>query len=126
VYALAGQSDARATAARAFIEKALADSALVISYQVVNETMRVLKRAGKQERDLRQIIDNMFELCEVSGFTQTGAALASELRETMLVSYWDSHIAASAVLADCDTLISEDFQNNARIRGMQVKNPFTE
>ncbi|MDR1542144.1 MAG: PIN domain-containing protein [Clostridiales bacterium] len=107
-----------------FIEGAPQKYELVISYQVVNETSQVLKKKGLSEPELRLIIDGMFRLCEVSGFTQSGAALASELRETLSISYWDSHIVASAILAGCGSLISEDFQDGAIIRGMQVKNPF--
>jgi predicted nucleic acid-binding protein len=84
-----------------------------------------LKKLGKSEAELRQFTLNLFDVCEVAGFTKEAALLASELRETMSVSYWDSHIAASASLANCSTLISEDMQDDSLIRdSLTIKNIF--
>jgi predicted nucleic acid-binding protein len=46
VYALSGQSEEREQKARAFINGVIINAHPVISYQVVNETMRVLKKLG--------------------------------------------------------------------------------
>jgi predicted nucleic acid-binding protein len=124
VYAFAGDEDPRGEIARSFLENAPRNAERVISYQVVNETIRILKKLGFSEPELRRVIDGMFLMCEVCAFSQTSAALASELRETLSISYWDSHIAANAVLAGCDTLVSEDFQSGALIRGIRVENIF--
>jgi predicted nucleic acid-binding protein len=124
VYAFSEDEDPRGEIARSFLENAPRNVELVISYQVANETTRVLKKFGLPEPELRRVIDRMFLMCEVCAFSQTGASLASELRETLSISYWDSHIAANAVLADCDTLVSEDFQGGALIRGVRVENIF--
>jgi predicted nucleic acid-binding protein len=123
VYALSGQNEAREQKARAFINDVITDSRPIISYQVINESMRVLKKLGKSEAELRQFIDSLFDTCEVVGFTKEVALLASELRETMSVSYWDSQIIASAYLANCQALISEDLQDGSLIRGsLTIKN----
>jgi uncharacterized repeat protein (TIGR02543 family) len=124
VYSFARDDDPRGAAAKEFIGSASASTIFFISYQVINETIRVLKKCGFTEQELRQIIDSMFAICEICAFTKASAYLASDLRETMPVSYWDSHIVANALLAGCNTLVSEDFQNNAFIRGIQVKNIF--
>jgi predicted nucleic acid-binding protein len=127
VYALAGQDSERNVVARKFINSAIVPSAPVISYQIINETVCVLKKSGKHETELRQIIDSLFDTCEIAGFSKEAALLASELRETISVSYWDSQIIASALLAGCDTFISEDLQDGALIRGaLRVKNIFKE
>jgi predicted nucleic acid-binding protein len=124
VYYFIWDDDPRGMAAREFIGNALASAELFISYQVINETTRVLKKHGFAEQSLRHIIDSMFLICDVCAFTQDGAKLASELRETMSISYWDSHIAANAISASCDTLVSEDFQDGTSIRGVRVRNIF--
>jgi len=124
VYSFIVDDDPRSAAAREFIANASASTELFASYQVINETTRVLKKSGFSEQKLRQVIGSIFSVCDVCGFTQIGAMLASELRETMSISYWDSHIAATAILAGCDTLVSEDFQDGSSIRGVQVKNIF--
>jgi predicted nucleic acid-binding protein len=124
VYALSGQSEEREQRARAFIN-GIIGSRPVISYQVINESMRVLKKLGKSEAELRQLIDSLFDTCEVAGFTKEVVLFASELRETMSVSYWDSQIVASAYLANCSTLISEDMQDGSLVRGkLAIKNIF--
>jgi predicted nucleic acid-binding protein len=124
VYALSGQREEREQKARAFIN-GITGFRPVISYQVINETMRVLKKLGKSEAELWQLIDGLFDICEVAGFTKETVLFASELRETMSVSYWDSQIVASAYLANCSTLISEDMQNGSLIRGsLTIKNIF--
>ena len=125
VYSFARDDDPRGETAREFIGNASSNTTLYISYQVVNETTRVLKKRGFAEQELRQIINSMFLICDVCAFTHDSAKLASELRETMSISYWDSHIAANAILASCDTLVSEDFQDGVFIKGVQVNNIFT-
>jgi predicted nucleic acid-binding protein len=127
VYALSGQSGERERKARDFINGAITISLPVISYQVINETMRVLKKLGKSETDIRQFIDSLFDTCEVTGFTKEAALLASEFRETMSLSYWDSQIVASAYLANCSTLASEDMQGGFHIRGrLTIRNILNE
>jgi predicted nucleic acid-binding protein len=52
---------------------------------------------------------------------ETGLALA----ERHGLSTYDAMIAASALLADCDTLWSEDMQDGMRIEGrLRIANPF--
>jgi len=124
IYAFSEDEDMRGAAARSFIAGAPNENTLVTSYQVVNEVTRILKKQGYSEPDIRRTIAGMFDICEFCNFSQSGAMLASELRETLSVSYWDSHIAASAILADCDVLASEDFQDGSLLRGVRVKNIF--
>jgi len=126
VYSFGGNDDPRGAVAREFIKSAPANAELFVSYQVINETVRVMKKQGCSELELRKIIDSMFLICDVCGFTQSAAILASELRETASISYWDSHIAANAIMAGCDTLVSEDFQDGAYIQGVRVKNIFSD
>ncbi|MCL2322975.1 MAG: PIN domain-containing protein [Oscillospiraceae bacterium] len=124
VYAFAGNSDPRGAIAQAFLYDHPNNNELVISYQVVNEVTRILKKYGHSEMLLRQTISNMLNICEFINFSQNSAILASELRETMSISYWDSHIAASAILSDCGILASEDFQDGSIIRGVRIYNIF--
>ena len=48
------------------------------------------------------------------------------LRVTSQVGYsWhDSLIIAAAILGECETLYSEDFQNGPRIANLTISNPF--
>ena len=124
VYAFADDSDMRGLIAREFLENATITMELAISYQVINEATHVLKRFGRSELELRKAISLMFGMCKFYNFSQNHAMLASELRETISISYWDSHIVASAIIAGCETLVSEDFQDRSLIRDVRIKNIF--
>jgi predicted nucleic acid-binding protein len=42
------------------------------------------------------------------------------------LSFWDSLIVAAAEKANCEYLITEDLNNNQKIRGIRIINPFKE
>jgi len=126
VYAFHEASDPRGVLARNYISNKPSGTDFVISYQVVNETTRILVKHGLSESVVQLIIDSMFALCNVCDFSYQSIVLASDLRDAMSISFWDSHIAAAAILAGCDSLISEDFQDASIIRGVQIDNIFRE
>lgn len=49
---------------------------------------------------------------------------AIELQKKHTISFWDAHILASALIAGCRTLYSEDLQDQAEYSGIKVVNPF--
>ena len=50
--------------------------------------------------------------------------LASQLRQTLALSFWDSLIVAAALDAGCTTLYSEDMQHGQRISDqLTIVNP---
>lgn len=50
---------------------------------------------------------------------------SAEVAMRYQVSNWDALIVAAALLADCDTLYSEDMQNGQEIEGrLRIVNPF--
>lgn len=51
---------------------------------------------------------------------------AAETSQRHQLSIWDAMIIESAVLAGCSTLYSEHLNDGATIRGVTVRNPFTE
>ena len=50
---------------------------------------------------------------------------ALTLRERFGVSYWDASILATARVAGCSTVYSEDFSHTQDYDGIRVENPFT-
>ena len=51
--------------------------------------------------------------------------MASQLRETLAVSYWDSLIIAAALEAGCATLYTEDMQHRQIIENrLTLVHPF--
>jgi predicted nucleic acid-binding protein len=109
-----------------FIRKTVPDNIIVISYQVINEVTGVLKKKDFSEEDIKHIIEILFSICAVHDYSKDSIMLASEIREKYKFSFWDSHITAAALSAECDFLITEDMQNNQEMYGkLKIKNPFS-
>ncbi|MGH8547586.1 MAG: hypothetical protein ACRERU_03080 [Methylococcales bacterium] len=51
--------------------------------------------------------------------------LASRLRQSHTLSFWDSLIVASALSANCEILFSEDLHPGLRIGSLDIFNPYT-
>jgi predicted nucleic acid-binding protein len=47
-----------------------------------------------------------------------------DLAERHKLSLYDAMILASAQLAGCSVMLSEDFQHGQRLAGVRVRNPF--
>jgi len=58
----------------------------------------------------------------VAGFALGTAAWA--LQDQFRLSWWDALVLASAQLAGCQTLLSEDFQHGQQFGDVRVSNPF--
>ena len=99
---------------------------IVISVQVLNEFANVARRKHSLAWDeLQQVLDGISSFCEVFDITrathQRGLALARRYQ----FSVYDAMIAAAALEAGCDCLLSEDFQTGQRFDGqLVVVNPF--
>ena len=120
IYLFTEGDGAKNTKASEFILKNAAENLLVISYQVINEVGSVLKRKKYTEQEILRAADDMAGANEVCGFSVDNIYLASMLREQYSFSFWDSHIAASALLSECDILASEDMQDGLVIRKLKI------
>lgn len=98
----------------------------LISTQVVNEFLNVLRVKRKMERaDAHELTRALMQGCDVVPVTQDTIESALQIGERYQVNHWDALIVASALLADCDTLYSEDMQDGQVFEGrLTVKNPF--
>jgi predicted nucleic acid-binding protein len=97
-----------------------------ISVQVLNELTNVARRKMRLSwPDTRAFLSAIRSLVTVSPVTveahETGLALA----ERYNLSIYDAMIVASALLADCDVLWSEDMQDGMAIENrLRIINPF--
>jgi predicted nucleic acid-binding protein len=65
------------------------------------------------------------QVCRVHRLTVETHERARAIAQRYALSFYDSLIAASALLADCSALYSEDFRAGQRIdRQLTVRNPF--
>ena len=108
--------------------EALIEDGGVISVQVLNEFVHVLRR--KQGRDWPEIVDAL----DVLGILlDAPAPVTVELHETAIkiarrqnFSIYDSLIVAAAQHTGCEVLYSEDFQHGQRVDQLTIRNPFVE
>jgi predicted nucleic acid-binding protein len=97
-----------------------------ISVQVLNELANVARRKMRMSwTDTHAFLDMLRSLLTVHPLTlethETGLALA----ERYGLSTYDAMITASAILAGCDTLWSEDMQHGIALKeGLRILNPF--
>jgi predicted nucleic acid-binding protein len=108
--------------------EALIEDGGVISVQVLNEFVQVLRR--KQGRDWPEIVDALDVLRIL---LDAPAPLTGELHETAIkiarrqsLSIYASLIVAAAQHTGCDVLYSEDFQHGQRVDQLTIRNPFVE
>lgn len=107
---------------------AILESTPVISTQVVNETISALTRKyGFTLTEAHEVATSLLELCEVVPVTADTIREAIRLAARYQLSHWDSVIVAAALLADCETLYSEDLQHEQLFENrLRVVNPFAD
>jgi predicted nucleic acid-binding protein len=98
-----------------------------ISVQVLNEfaSVAVRKRAMTWEA-ITDVLGVVRAVCHVHPLTVEAHDRACHIAQKYGFSFYDSLIVASALLADCSALYSEDLDSGQRIdRQLTVRNPFT-
>jgi predicted nucleic acid-binding protein len=121
---IVGQDKAKASVAQRVIEDTHAK--IAISTQVVNEVcVNMLRKAGANESDVRQLIEAFYHRCEVVLADKDMLLKATDLRQQYALSYWDSLIVAAALDVGAAELYTEDMQHGQVIDGrLTIINPF--
>ncbi len=98
----------------------------VISVQVLNEFASVASRKlGMSWAEIRQILQTLRTILRVEPISLDAHERGVNLSERYGYSIYDSVILASALLAGCTVLFTEDLQDGHRIDGgLTIKNPF--
>lgn len=96
----------------------------VVSLQVLQEYfVAATRKLGIDPVTARRKVELIAELDVVTpGVPDILAAI--DLHRLHGLSFWDALILQSAKLGACGVLLSEDFQNDRRIEGLRVLNPF--
>jgi predicted nucleic acid-binding protein len=104
----------------------LLETGVVISAQVVNETVAVLTRKyGFSLADAHEIATCLLTACEVVVVDSDTIGEAIRLAARYQLSHWDPLVVAAALLARCDTFYSEDLHHELVFdERMTVTNPF--
>jgi predicted nucleic acid-binding protein len=106
-------------------EELLADGG-VISVQVLNEFAAVASRKlGLSWSDIKNILGTVRDICQIEPVSVETHSRAVTIAERYGFSFYDALIAASALLAGCKILYSEDFQHGQLIANqIRIRNPF--
>ena len=99
-----------------------------ISVQVLNEIANVARRKmGMSWQETRGLLSSLRGLLPVHPLTIETHEVGLALAERHQLAIYDALIAASALLAGCDRLWSEDMQDGMAIdRRLRIVNPFRE
>jgi predicted nucleic acid-binding protein len=98
----------------------------IISVQVLNEFASVATRKlGMSWAEIREILSQVRTVCPVEPITVEAHDHGLLLAERYGFPIYDAMIVASALLAKCATLYSEDMQDGQVIDGqLTIRNPF--
>jgi len=97
-----------------------------ISVQVLNETLvNCRRKAGLSWEETGAFLAGVRTLCPVEDLTLHTHDVGSALAERYGFSIYDAMIVASALVAGCSTLWSEDMQDGLLVEGqLRIINPF--
>jgi len=97
-----------------------------VSVQVLNEFALVASRKlGMPIREIREALAAIRAVCRVEPVSEDTHDLGLQVAERHGLSVYDSMIVASALLAGCKSLLTEDMQDGQTFDGrLKVRNPF--
>lgn len=127
LYAVDNASPEKQAIALRLLAHAHTHQSAVISFQVVQETLHVLRRKFRVVANPPDANDFLRHVLAPLWHIQPSAALyarALEVQERYQFSFYDALIVAAALEAGCPRLLSEDLQHGQRIEGLTIKNPF--
>jgi len=99
---------------------------IIISTQILGELYHVLTRKNLTTPAKAQtIVVEMATSFPVLDIDTAKVLQALDISARYQYSYWDSLVIAAALLADCQTLYSEDMQHQQVVnKKLQILNPF--
>ena len=109
------------------VESGLQNNSVIISFQVVQETLNVVTRKLATPMTAEGAKSFMEDVLAPLWRVSPSLALynrALDVQARYRYSFYDSLIIAAALDAWCDRLYSEDLQGGQRIEGLRVENPF--
>ena len=98
-----------------------------VSIQVLNEfyvTATQSLKPGLSREQARAVVRNLFAWRPIP-LDRTIVQGAFALQDRFPLSYWDALVVASAQVAGCSTLLTEDLGDEEEYDGIRVLNPFT-
>ena len=99
----------------------------VLSVQVLNEFASVASRKLKMSiGEIRETLATIRALCKIVPISEDTHDMGLQIAERYGVSIYDSMVLASALIAGCKAVLSEDLQGGQIIEGrLEIQNPFS-
>jgi len=99
----------------------------VLSIQVLNEFASVASRKLKMSiGEIREALATIRALCKIVPISEDTHDVGLQIAERYGMSIYDSMVIASALLAGCKAVLSEDLQDGQIIEGcLEIRNPFS-
>lgn len=105
--------------------EALLTAGGVISVQVLSEFTSVARRKlGMSWEEIAEALQAIRASCRVEPLTERTHDLAFALATRYELSWYDAMIVASARLAECETLYTEDMHHGLVVDQLKLQNPF--
>ena len=127
IYAVDPDGDHRSATAATLVRQGLAKGSLVVSTQVLQEFIYVVRRklrAKIPDATLTGLVERFATRCETgTDLDLLRAALRRSLADQL--SFYDALIIEGALRTGCTELLSEDLQHGRVFGRLTVRNPFT-
>jgi predicted nucleic acid-binding protein len=127
VYARDDSEPAKRDRAREVMHRLWTSGSGRLSHQVLHEfyvTVTRKLKPGLTRDEAREEVRDLLSWNPVP-ISASLYECAWEIEERWNLSWWDSLIAASARLAGCSILLSEDMQDGLDLGGLRIVNPFS-
>ena len=126
VYAEASDEPAKQRIALDLLKQLFETTSGVLSTQVLQEYCNVaIKKLKLPPAHILAQLD-LYEQFEVVQVTPAIIRAGLDLHQTRSVSFYDAIVLASAQMAGCSVLLSEDMNAGELVGGVRVINPFLE
>ena len=121
---IAGQDSDKCDTAKQLIQQH--SERLVVSSQVINEVcVNLQKKVHMPEARVAQLIRSFYRKYPVIMLDEAVQILASDLRDRLSLSFWDSLIVAAALHSGASILYSEYMQAGLTVQDqLTILNPF--
>lgn len=128
VYAFDSSAGRKQQAARALLERLWESNSGCISVQVLQEffvtvTKKVAKPLPVEEAKARV---REFAAWSVFAPAPEDVVAAIDLHAQAKIGFWDAMIVVAAAESGCDVLWTEDLSDGQSLRGVRIRNPFTD
>ncbi|AWK13390.1 PIN domain nuclease [Candidatus Fukatsuia symbiotica] len=124
IYADASDVPVKQRAALALLKQLYQDKSGVLSTQVLQEYCNVaIKKLKLSPQYIRAQLD-LYQQFEVVQVTPTIIRAGIDLHQTRSVAFYDALVLASAQIASCRLLLSEDMNTGEHVDAVQIINPF--